>query len=188
MNKTSSPVVRATVLAALMSTGAVAQAADLGLAPDAVFAPADTLFSLEVNGSGFANGMFGGGFNLRYDPTRLQFSGLVLDTVVWPDTARSAGLHDSASGTVSDVFFNNVNLGALPTGSFHVARLDFRSLSDLPSTVTLGPNDFIWSNSALDVVAVNYGSASINAVPEPGTWGLMAAGLAAVALRRRRAA
>jgi PEP-CTERM motif len=185
MNEFTSSLRRAACVAALMSACAAVQAADLGLTPDAVFAPANTLFSLDVTGSGFVGGIVGGGFNLSYDPTRLQFNSLVLDTATWPDTIRSAGLHDSASGTVSDVYFNNVS-STLPTGSFQVARLNFTSLSDLPSTVTLSPTVvYAWSNALAEEVAVNYGSASINAVPEPGTWGLMAAGLAAVALRRR---
>ena len=109
----------------------------------------------------------------------------MLDSIIWPDPARNAGLHDPASGTVSGVFFNS-NAAVLPTGGFHVARLDFTSLSGRASEVRLAPAaGLVWANDLAEEVAVNYGSASINAVPEPGTWGLMAAGLAAVALRRR---
>jgi hypothetical protein len=153
-----------------------------------VLAPNGATFSLDVNGNSFAGSIIGGGFNLSYDPLRVRLDGLILDTAVWPDLARSTGLHDTASGTVSGVYFNNAT-AVLPTGSFHVARLDFTSLSNQPSTVQLSANlGLVWANDLAEEVAVSYGLAQINAVPEPGTWALMAAGMAVVGLRRLRRA
>ncbi|CAD5373784.1 putative PEP-CTERM exosortase interaction domain-containing protein [Rubrivivax sp. A210] len=177
---------RPVALAALVVIAHSAQSATLDLVPSTVLAPLGASFSLDVNGNDFAGNIIGGGFNFSYDPLRLQYDGLVIDTTVWPDPARSAGLHDPASGTVTGVFFNNIS-AILPTGSFHVARLSFTSLSSLPSTVQLAGNPgLVWGNELAEEVAVNYGLAQINPVPEPGTWALMVAGMAMVGARRLR--
>lgn len=89
-------------LAATLALG-TAQAQSLSLSPDAKTVDLGTSFSLDVLASDFANSILGGGFELSFDPSVLR-----LDSVVIPaswEFARSGGLIDNASGTLSDAYF-----------------------------------------------------------------------------------
>jgi hypothetical protein len=186
MNKTLHPL-RAVAGATLLALGLHAQAAELVLVPDALTLNVGQSFNLDVNGTNFDGNIIGGGFNLRWDPLRLSLTSRVLDTGVWTDPARSVGLLDAGGGTLSGVFFNS-SAAVLPTGSFHVAQLGFTALSAGVSQVRLLANPALpFANDLAEVVDVTHGLATITAVPEPGTWALMALGLGAVALRRRPA-
>jgi hypothetical protein len=61
-------------------------------------------FSVAVQATGFPDKIFGGGFNLAFDPTILKLDGIVIPSS-W-EFLTSTGTLDAAAGTVTDVYFN----------------------------------------------------------------------------------
>lgn len=144
-------------------------------------------FSVAVQGSGFVNKIFGGGYNIAFDPSILQLESIVIPAS-WEFT-RSTGLLDAASGTVSDVYFNT--FAAPVAGDFLTATLNFKTIGAGTSAITLSESvSFPFGDEFGEAVAVNYVGGTVAAVPEPGAIGLVLAGLACVgwaAARRRQA-
>lgn len=172
-------------LAAALAVGA-AQAQSLSVSPS----PKDVLigeaFSLEVQASGFANPIIGGGFELNFDPTILQ-----LNTVTIPanwEFARSGGTIDNVAGTVKDAFF--ATFSAPKAGAFLTGTLNFTAVGLGSSAVTLSANagqPFI-EDGTLDAVSPIFKAGLVNvaAVPEPSTMALVLAGTGLMAVMGRR--
>jgi hypothetical protein len=173
-----------TAAVALAGLSAVASAGSLGLDPaDTTLNPGDS-FSLKVLGSGFAEVVVGGGFNLSFDASLLQLDSVTINTAVW-EFAANGGLIDNASGTLSDATFNTF-LNS-PTGNFEAATLNFTSKGAGTSTVTLSAApSFVFSDLDGNEIATSFGSASVTAVPEPATVITMLMGLALLPTLRRR--
>lgn len=172
-----------TLCIALACTTAQAQSVAFDL--DALtVAPGET-FSLNLTASGFTGAVLGGGFGLSFDAGVLR-----LDSVVIPagwEFARSGGLIDNASGTLSDAYF--ATNSPVP-GDVKLATLTFTALNVgeslvTPLTNTLQP--FV-EDGALEATLPAYKFATVTvAVPEPGALALMlAGGLALARLRSRR--
>jgi hypothetical protein len=142
----------------------------------------DTI-DLTVDATGFPDKVFGGGYNLAFDPTMLQ-----LDRITFPanwEFITSPGLFDAASGTVSDIYFNTfVN----PIkGDFLTATLHFTVVGAGTSMVTLSDSpSFPFGDEFANPVAVSYVGATVAAVPEPSSLALLLAGAGAVATVSRR--
>lgn len=172
-----------TLCVALACSTAQAQSVSFDL--DALtVAPGET-FSLNLMASGFTEAVLGGGFGLSFDPAVLR-----LDSVVIPaswEFAKSGGLIDNASGTLSDAYFATNN--PLP-GDVKLATLNFTALNVGQSLVTPLANTLqpFVEDGALEVTLPAYKFATVTvAVPEPGALALMLAGcLAMTRLRSRR--
>lgn len=157
----------------------------IGPAP-AGLAPGDA-FDVDVRGAAFAENVVGGGFDLGFDPAQLRLDGVQVDTGVW-EFISSNGQIDNAAGRLTDVYFNSFR-PVLPTGDFAVATLHFTALAAGSSVLQLAESAFFpFASDAADVIAVDYGSATVgvSAVPEPAALGLWSAGLAMLALRLSR--
>ena len=175
-------------IAATLALG-TAQAQSLSLSPDSKTVDLGTSFSLDVLASDFANPILGGGFELSFDPSVLR-----LDSVVIPaswEFARSGGLIDNASGTLSDAYF--ATFSAPKAGDFLTATLNFSAIGGGQSKVTLLPNalqPFV-EDVTVAVIDPVYKSAQITvtAIPEARAVALLLAGagvMVVVGSQRRR--
>ncbi len=189
LGQTFKAALAATALAGLCAS-AQAQTAN-----SVVFTPVNTStevgnsFSVQVRGTGFADTVIGGGFGFTYNPAVINLASISINRTVW-EFAAGAGLHDPASGTVSDVFFASFNGVPPSAGGFDIATLNFTAVADGTSALTLTPSiDFPWVNTNVEVLSVSYGGGTVQvgAVPEPGTWASFGLGLLAlVPVMRRR--
>ena len=162
-----------------------AQAQSVSLDPIALTVGKGESFSMTLRAEDFALAVLGGGFGLSFDPGVLR-----LDSVVIPaswEFAKSGGLIDNASGTLSDAYFStNVPV----PGDVTLATLYFTALNPGESLVTPLPNTLqpFVEDGALEATVPTYQFATVTvAVPEPGALALMlAGGLALARLRSRR--
>jgi len=165
------------------SSGAQAQSVYFDQAALTV-APGET-FSLNLQANDFTEALLGGGFGLSFDPGVLR-----LDSVVIPaawEFAKSGGLIDNASGTLSDAYFATLSP---QTGEIKLATLNFTAIGVGQSLVTPLPNNLqpFVEDGALEATFPSYQFATVTvAVPEPSSLALLlGGGLALARLRTRR--
>lgn len=175
-------------IAALSLAGVCATASAAGnlvLDPASSSVAPGGAFSLTVMGTAFSDTVVGGGFNLSFNAAMLTLDSVVINTLLW-EFAPITGTIDNAAGTLSNVAFNTFIHS--PTGSFEAATLNFTAKAPGLSAVTLSESAlFPFANTAAEVIAVSYGAAQVNAVPEPASVITMLLGLGLLpwALRRR---
>jgi hypothetical protein len=127
-------------------------------------------------------------FSLLFDPTRFLASsaaeGAFLAT--GGNTFFDGGTIDNASGSISYAF--NTLLSAVPgvTGSGSLASFSFDVIGSGDGAFSLA--DVMFLDSNLNEISVQAGAVTVAAVPEPSAYWLLAIGLGAVAVARRRAA
>jgi hypothetical protein len=172
---------------ALVGTMACAQAQTVSVLAPLTTANIGDSFTLSVQASGFPEYIYGGGYNLAFDPSVLRLDAINIPAA-WEFT-RSTGSLSAAAGTVSDIYFNT--FAAPVKGDFLTATLNFTAVGGGSSQVSLSAAaDFPFGDANANAVNVAFNAATVNvaAVPEPGSFSLVISGLAAVAglMRRRR--
>lgn len=172
--------------AALLLAGTAAQAQTVSVVPAHTDTTIGSAFQVDIQATGFPDKIFGGGYNLAFDPTILKLDGITFP-VNW-EFSTSTGLLDAVAGTVSDINFNT--FAAPIKGDFLTATLKFTAIGAGTSAITLSDSgSFPFGNelSAAVPVTFNGGTVTVAAVPEPGSVALMLGGLACVGwLARRR--
>jgi hypothetical protein len=153
---------------------------------------------VDIVGSGFTTPTVGGGFSLSFDSSvlGLQLTDVLLygqpaapRTVPGPWDSSFPRSESLVAGVLADFSFNQFS-GL--SGNFPIAQLTFTALSVGTSTLQLNPSLFFpFADGSGNPLQVGFGAGSVQVVPEPATWGMLAAGLALVgffSMRRQRSA
>lgn len=162
-----------------------AQAQTVSVTPSHTDVNVGDMFSVDLNATGFPDKIFGGGYNLAFDPGVLQLDHISIPAS-W-EFATSTGLLDPASGTVSDIFFNT--FVAPVKGDFATASVTFKAIGAGNSPITVSASgSFPFGDEFGNAVPVSFvsGSVTVSAVPEPTSLALLGAGLGCVSLLQRR--
>jgi len=176
------------VAAAVALAAFAAQAQTVSVTPSITNVKVGDSFSVDLSATGFPDKIFGGGYNISFDASKLK-----LDDIIIPanwEFAVSKGTLDAAAGTVTDVFFNTFS--APIKGDFLTSTLKFTAIGVGSSDIDLSDSgSFPFGDEFGNAVTVTYVSGKVNvaAVPEPGSLALMLAGLGSVGLlasRRRQ--
>lgn len=184
----------------LMAATVTSQAATISFvtAIDASVAVGDTI-QVQLYGSDFANGTYGGGLSVSWDASLLSLQSY--DSSVFPGDLglADAGVNtvvDNNAGTLSNLSVASFFEGA-PNASFDIAVLTFKGLAAGTSALQASLGQFtsgfdnIWTDYNNDVISLQFVPSSLNvtAVPVPGAaWlfgSVLLGGLGAV--RRQRA-
>lgn len=170
--------------AALWALACGAQAANqVVLSPGASTLQPGQTIELTLSGADFDSLTLGGGVSLQWNPAVLDLVSVNVDAANW-EFARSGGLLDAASGTLSELYFASFNGRS---GSFNIASLRFVADGPGVSDVTLsGAPAFPFSDEMGEVMAIDFSGArlTVSAVPEPASALLLLAGLCGLARRR----
>ncbi len=172
--------------AALLAFSVSAQAQSVSVKQANNPAAINDLVTVDFVASGFPDLVFGGGFNIAWDPSIVSLQSIAIPNS-W-EFFRSAGLHDPASGTVSDLNFNTFSNPI--KGDFLTASATFKVIGAGISPITLTPSgSFPFGDEFGNAVTVSFNNGTIGAVPEPSSVMLLLAGMACtLAMARRRKA
>jgi hypothetical protein len=168
------------LLFALLAFSLQANAAVVVFNPASTAVDAGQIFEVGVEGSGFDTELDGGGLNLSFDPDVLQ----VLDVVFAPgwNFYVDEGDIDNTRGTITGTQFNQ--FGSNKVGSFPILTYKFQAIAlgtSLLQLTEFSGNPFA---SGGDLVPVTFLTGSVQAVPEPGTYAMLLAGLGLLAFLR----
>jgi len=163
-----------------------ARGATLALAPSAMVVSAGSLVGVQVYGADFPLGTDGGDFTLHWS-ANLEYVSLVVADPPWDVSA-----YDDSSAAIGTIDFVDVfstsdtpGAGGVP---FAVATLTLRAVSEGAASVAIAPSLVGWSLAG-ESIDVGYGpdaQLAITAAPAPSVATLVALGLGALLLARRR--
>lgn len=167
------------VLGAPLLAGTALAADDVRLGPAAATLQPGETVQLSVSGQDFGSLMLGGGLSFAWNPDVLDLVSVQVDAATW-EFARDGGLLDAAAGTLTGMYFASF---AGHAGNFPIATLHFAA--DQPGVTTVAMALFPsqpFANELGEVVDVNLvgSTITVGAVPEPGAWALLLAGLLAL--------
>lgn len=171
------------IIAAVLATTALwAQAQTIEVKGPAAPVDIGATFTVDIVGSGFANIIYGGGYDVGFDASILR-----LDSVKVPafwELGGGSDPIDNVAGTVAGVNFNTL---AGQKNSFTTATLTFTALAGGSSAITLSASPFWPFADDNGEVAVAFKNGTVAAVPEPASVAMVLAGLGLVGMRLRRA-
>lgn len=153
-------------------------------------------FTLTLQGTGFdfttdskvIDNITGGQkFNLAFDPSQMEILSISIDPRWTFTSGNKTGTVDNVAGTVTGIAFGT--FPATTDDSFNIASISFRTLSAGQQTVSIIGGEFAAKVGGLAgakiLPAFDSATVQISAVPEPGQWAMMLAGLGLVGWRLR---
>ena len=140
-------------------------------------------FDMAVKGTGFAEAIVGGGFDLVFDAGVLQLTNVSV-APIW-EFAPDPGVSDNVSGTLTDASFNT--FASPRSGDFDVAVLSFMATSKGSSNVTLGPSaTFVFADKDANLVTPTFSGGNVQVVDEASTVTMLLVGLGMLSATLRR--
>jgi hypothetical protein len=166
----------------------------LTLTPSAADVQATSTFTLQLQGSDFGstaggsaidNVSGGQNLNLNFSAGIVELLGVEIAPRWTFAAANKAGAVDNAAGTLTGLGFGT--FPATGDDSFDIALLRFRALAPGMASFSVAGAQLVGRvagvpGSSIDVTLPSI-SVAVSAVPEPGSWALLASGLALVLLR-----
>lgn len=165
----------------LTALNPTAQALSFTLDPNAQSANIGDAVSVTLLYDFSADPTLGGGVDLFYNDSVLQFTGFDWDAGFAddPDVRRLPDVLPGELNGLAFAEFGNGLSGPGVVGTFHFSVLQ-AGLSALVLAENDSPAGGFFSAMTFDPQTVNYGTAQVTAVPEADTWALLLAGLGLV--------
>ncbi|MEM7253633.1 MAG: cohesin domain-containing protein [Pseudomonadota bacterium] len=165
----------------------VAQAATLSLSPPTQNVGAGQTIVVEVFMDFQNDPTVGGGFDVLYDESILDFDGFEFDAALGDDAA----FRNTPTDEPGDVHATTFGDFAGLSGPSRIGQITFLTLAEGRSDLTIRINDmfggfFSAATNNEQVVALENASVDVQAVPIPGAALLMLSALGVFAFRRRR--
>lgn len=158
--------------------------------PDPSAVTVGDTFAIEVRGKDFLVPLDGGGVNISFSSLSLRLLDVEIapmwDFSAEPDAADIDGWNQA--GTVSGLWFNTFSMAGV-TGDFAIAVLTFAAIAGGPADIAPEANDryvFGRLGQRIDPDGFIGTQVAIAAVPEPGTWAVLATGLLLLTVSLRR--
>lgn len=125
-------------------------------------------------------------FNLEFDPTLLQLTGVVIDSRWTFTSGNKVGVLDAVAGTVTGLAFGT--FPATTDDAFNIAQLTFKSLGAGNTLVSITGGEIAAKVNGLAGAKIlpAFEAANVSMVPEPEQWAMMLAGLGLVGWKLRK--
>ncbi len=172
----------ALLLGWLLASGVLpASATSLSINPLSLTVDVGQSFTLAVALDSVSD-LYAFGFDLAFDPTILAAT-LVVDGSFLSGCCFNAGTIDNTAGTIVDITDTLSGPDPGVSGSGDLALISFQALAAGTSAITLA-NAILLDSNLQDILLVSTlrGTVTVGsaAIPEPGTWLLLATGSAAL--------
>lgn len=132
-------------------------------------------FSVLLQGENFATGVDGGAVDILFDPTILQVQSVNIDAGFWDVQASYAGI-DNTAGLIDFLDVAQFSSNTVDT-VFDIATITFSAIAIGGSDITPVANPIDLFAAGGNQLVINYSSASVQVIPEPGCLALLTIGL-----------
>jgi hypothetical protein len=133
-------------------------------------------FFVDIVGTDFTSALDGGGLDVSFDATVINYVGISFDPMWNLLTGVGSVDNTSSTGLVDDIEFNQLAFPPATLADFTIATLEFTTIDVGSSFISLalGSNPFAYDAAIVPVTLGDDINVDVTAVvPEPSTWMLM---------------